>query len=215
MPISQSYFAEELRKLRPALIQAARRLRRCLYDDAEDLVSEAVLYALPRLSEVEEEAGRAGLKQWLLGILYRILQRDYRLETNQIAAEPLSAAVTLQAEEMNTTPTFADSVRSLPASHRRLVTDWLDGYRQDEIAQRNRIHRNTVGVRLEEAFATLRVAFPDAEALIYSFALFAFCSHVSVYRKPTGVWRPWINQHPPARRFRMAAELPAILTDDE
>ena len=207
MPISQLGFAEEFCKLRAGLVQAARRLRRCGYEDAEDLVSEVVLYALTRLPEYAEETGRDGLRQWLLGILYHLVQRDYRVESSQVATEPLSAAQTLQADEaLHGSPTFADSVRSLPHSHRRLVMDWLDGYSQDDIARRNRLHRNTVGVRLEEAFALLRTAFPDIETLAYSFALFAFCSRVTVYHKPKGVWRSWVHRHPPERRFRLDAE---------
>src|SRR5437868_2136452 len=99
MPVSQSSLAEEIRKLRPGLIQAARRLRRCRYEDAEDLVSDAVLSALTRLHEYDEKTGREGLKQWLIGILFRIVQRDHRQEAAQIMPEPLSAAQNLQADE--------------------------------------------------------------------------------------------------------------------
>jgi DNA-directed RNA polymerase specialized sigma24 family protein len=215
MPISQSTFAAEFRKLRPGLIQAARRLRRCQYEDAEDLVSEVVLSALPRLHEYAEETGRVGLHQWILGILYHTAQRNYRAESYRVTAEPLALAQAVPADgAAHGPPTFTDTLHSLPRSHYHLAVDWLDGYSQDEIAHRNRLHRNTVGVRLEEAFAMLRVDFPDVTSLAYSFALFALCSQVSVYRKPVGVWRPWQRQHPPERPFGRGAASAAPETED-
>jgi RNA polymerase sigma factor (sigma-70 family) len=203
MAITQSDFAVALRKLRPGLVQAARRLRRCNYDDADDLVSEVVLSALARLPEYTGGTGVNGLRRWLTGILHRAAQRDYREETFQIATEPLSEAEGLPAvDDAVDTSAFEDSIHTLPRTHRRLVFDWLDGYGQDAIARRNRLHRNTVAIRLEESFAILRLAFPDAETLTTTYALFAFCSRATVYRKPKSPWFPWLQQHPPERPFR-------------
>jgi DNA-directed RNA polymerase specialized sigma24 family protein len=202
MPISRSEFATRLGPLRPRLVLMARRLRRCSVEDAEDMVSEVAAAALERLREFDAGSGEAGLQQWLVGILYFIARRDVRSQAFRVCSVPLAMADFDRVREPRIDPRFREMVRTLPANYRSLVLDWLDGYVQEEIAHRNRLHRNTVALRLEQAFAVLRTAFPDKEALEYSFALFNACSRVAVYRKPRGAWRSWAQQHPPELQFR-------------
>lgn len=201
MALSISEFAAAFEALRPLLKRSACQLRRCGEEDAEDLVSEVAVIAIELLPEYDEETGASGLRNWLKGILQRVVQRDYRNMRTRVSTVPIAEAADVPASDTDELA-FDRSVQSLPRGHRQIVADWLAGYSQDEIAQRNRIHRNTVAIRLEESFASLRVALPDAEALIFSFALFAVCSRPTIYRKPREPWLPWRLQHPPEPRIR-------------
>ena len=207
MAISQLDFANELRTLRPGLIQSARRLRRCGYDDAVDLVSQAVLLALHRVEEYDEDTGYNGLRLWLKGILQIVARSDYRHQARTVVTAPLSEAEHLPALKSSADCEFDNSLRGLPTFQRHLIADWVAGYSQDEIALRLRLHRNTIAVRLEEAFAALRMRFPDAEAMEHSYALFSDCSRRTIYRKPKAPWRPWQEQHPPEQSFRFRDDI--------
>lgn len=203
MTISQLDFAAMVRNLRPKLVQVVRRLLRCSYDEAEDVVSEVVVIALARLDDYDKATGIDGLRYWLITIVLRTAHYHARAETRREAMDSLAAARTVQTSELSTSERdFKDAIRSLRPDQGLLVMDWMDGYSQDDIARRLRIHRNTVAIRLEEAFDRMRIEFPDIESLEYSVALFAACSRVTVYRKPTASWLPWEEQHPPEAPFR-------------
>lgn len=190
-------FAAALPRLRPVLIQTACRKRPCSDADAEDLVSEAVRLALLVLPEYRPETGLEGLKRWLQGILFTVIVQDRRKAGHRVPTVPLETAVHLPAPVPDSPKDFLEGrIRSLPVKHRPLVRDWMAGYSQLEIAQRRRLHRNTVGNRLELAFETLGKPVPDADELTYSANLLTYCSRVTIYHKPKGVWRSWLRRHP-------------------
>ena len=150
---TETDLAAALPSLRPALIRVARRLRRCSWEDAEDLVSETVLIALPLLSQYDPSTGSKGLRPWLLKILYRVIREDRKREARHMETAPLEAAVSIAASEPFTlSRQVRELFRSLPHNERILVNEWLAGYSQLEIARRHRLHRNTVRIRLELSF---------------------------------------------------------------
>ena len=200
MRYTETDFADALSSLRPALIRAARRFRRCSWEDAEDLVSQAALIALRQLSQYDPESGRDGLRRWLHSILVWVVRTDKLREARQVETTPLETGVSLPASESLVGQVRA-LFRALPRNQRVLVSEWLQGYNQQDIARRHHLHRNTVGIRLESAFATLRTALPRAGAITYSGRLPGFCSRVSLYVKPKDVWPPWFQQHPPEVHF--------------
>ena len=206
MAISEAVFGRAVSRMRPRLIQAARRLRRRGADDAEDLVSDALFVALTRLDEVDAETGLPGLMRWLIRIMHFLARREQRNDAASVLSLPLSDALTVTVNGDTDCPwRLRNTLSILPHHERLLVMDWMDGHTQRALAQRHRMHRTTVNLRLKSAFATLRAAYADAGALEEAFALFAAGSRVTVYRKPQGVWLPWQQQHPPERPFRPAA----------
>ena len=171
-----------LPSLRPALIRAAPRLRRCSWDDAEDLVSQTVLIALRFLPEYQPKTGREGLRVWLRTILNWVIRKDRERAAREVETAPMEAAAGLAAPEFRArSAQMAELFRSLPRHQRLLVKEWLEGFDQGDLAQRHGLHRNTVAVRLKSAFAALRTALPNAETLTYSDRLLDFCSRVSLY----------------------------------
>ena len=202
MRYTENDFAAALPSLRPALIKAACRQCRCPLEDAEDLVSQTVLIALRHFSEYQPETGREGLQRWLQTILNRVIQEERTDAARHVQTVSLEEAVSLPAPaSFSEAAEVQELFLTLPRYQRLLVNEWLAGYSQREIARRYRLHRNTVATRLETAFATLRAALPNAGALTYSEWLLSFCSHVSLYTKPGGVWRSWFCQHPPEVHF--------------
>jgi DNA-directed RNA polymerase specialized sigma24 family protein len=202
MQLSESEFASAVRLIRPSLVQTARRLRRCTSDDAEDLVSEVILVALPRLSEFDGRSGSIGLRRWLTAILHHQIQRDLRTARCRPAARSFEEMPGVEPVSDGTPHTPDHCAQLLPFSSRQPFLDWLEGCTHEEIARRNRIHRNTVAARLDTAFAALRAQYADAGELEYAYALFNACARATIYRKPTGVWLPWRRQHPPEAPFR-------------
>lgn len=208
MAISQSTFAQALRKLRPALVLTAKRMRRCRHEDAEDLASRVVVVALQRLDDFQEATGEAGLRRWLNAILHHVVMSDYQKEARSAQIEPLEGAVDLSADESGYDPTFEAVLDCLLPEDRKIVAAWLAGYRNREIAAGLRLHRNTVGHRLSRAFETIRARYDDPEALEQACALFAACARRTIYRKPAASWRPWRDRHPPERRFERRRQRP-------
>ncbi len=195
MAISLTELACSLRVIRPRLLLATRMHFRCDCDEAEDIVSDAVLAAVNRVGDFDENLG-------IEGLCYRLIARALLIGNHRIrAATALDAAhgraVAKHAASAQCEIDLRDAVEKLPMSSRLLFTDWLSGYSHEEIAHRHSIHRNTIAGRLEETFARLREAFPNDEAFEYSYALFVACSRVTVYRKPAAAWLPWNEQHPP------------------
>jgi RNA polymerase sigma factor (sigma-70 family) len=201
--MTPSSFAAALRKLRPGLVQTARVACRCGAEDAEDIVAEVVLVALKRLPAFSEDTGMVGLRRWLTTILQQIARRSFHASRRRVATVPAEQAdEAWAAAGAGDPPKFEESVRCLSPVHRAIVLDWLDGRSQEEIAARNRIHRNTVACRLEAAFEILRRQYADVDALEHSYALFAACSRATVYRRPHAPWPVWSRQHPPEPAFR-------------
>ncbi len=195
-------FAAAVNTLRPGLTLAARRMRRCSHDDAEDLVSEAIVIALDRLAELRPATELDGMRSWLLGILYFVARRDVRNSRRRVPTGPAADADCLPAgDESVEGADLTRVLQTLPTRQRKLVIDWLDGYTRTETARRNRLHRNMARIGLVEALSALRREYADEESLQYAYNLFAACSRVTIYRKPRGAWRPWAAQHPPERQI--------------
>src|SRR4051812_24773904 len=95
MSLSASRFAAAVEEMRPRLIQAARQLRRCTIEEAEDLVSDAVVAALEMLPRFDERSGYDGLRRWLIGILDRIVQRSRRETATQVETVALTEEVVM------------------------------------------------------------------------------------------------------------------------
>jgi len=208
MAISQSEFGVAVNVLRPRLLQAARLLLRCSYEDAEDAVSEVVIVALSRLDDYQESTGMDGLRYWLVTIMNHIGHRRTRAGMRKVPTVPLQTVeANLSGGQSTGGPDFQEALRTLHPLQRLLVTDWLDGYSQVEIARRLRIHRNTVQARLQQAFAGLREKIPDIDTLEYSLSPFAACARVTLYRKPAAPWLPWREQHPPEAPWRRSPKL--------
>lgn len=203
MAILESDFAAVVKTLRPKLIRSAIQWLRCSHDDAEDLIADVILTALSHLEEFDEKTGIEGLETWLSVMAHRTAlrrARDDARHTGAVSIEEIRSTVVREvpagAHEL------AEAICALPPDLGLVIVDWLEGYSNDDIARRLRLHRNTVSGRLEEAFARLRIKYPDADALEYVYALFAACSQVTIYRKPTASWMPWRDRHPPEQVFR-------------
>ena len=195
MAISLTELAWSLQVIRPRLVHSIQMHFRCDCDEAEDIVSDAVLAALNQVGDFDENTGVEGL-------CYRLIARALLIGNHRVRAAAALDAAHIRADAKHAAAAQCeidlwDAVEKLPMSSRLLFTDWLAGYSHEEIAHRHSIHRNTIAGRLEEAFARLREAFPNEEAFEYSYALFAACSRVTVYRKPAAAWLPWNEQHPP------------------
>lgn len=183
--------------VRPALVQAARRLRRCNRDDAEDIVSETVLIALRRLHVFEGEPTPVAVRRWLYGILRHQVQGDVRTCSHRLDPEAHARAeLALRQASPSADTDPSRLMEPLPYSLRGLLKDWLAGYSLREMAKLHRISLNRAGARLSHAFEILRNRFQDADSLSASLNLFVYCSRVTIYRKPTGVWPYWNRRHP-------------------
>ncbi len=86
---------------------------------------------------------------------------------------------------------------------------WLDGMTQAEVGAFLGISRPAVSAHIAAVVVKCRDALQeltevDAEVL----AVFAACCDQTVYHKPTDVWEPWRDKHPPERRRVPKPKLP-------
>jgi len=193
-------FAALIPQVRPSLLSlAAQRFGARSDDDAEDLVQETCLRALNHLADFRETTSQVSVLSWLTHLMSRIRSA----ERKQSAHRPI--LVELMEARNVVAPPIVMGQRPLPdclTDHEKaLVQAWLDGYNQEEIAQGFRVHRNTVGNRLELAYEKLRKRLPREEELTYSFWLISECSKVTVYHKPVGVWPNWFRSGPSIARI--------------
>jgi DNA-directed RNA polymerase specialized sigma24 family protein len=201
--LTRAAFEAYVPAIRPQLLATAKSLLQNL-DDAEDVVQNALLTALGILDRYETDTTekQSPYPKSLAGWLVRITRfecldaREQRERRRTVAIEKAAA---LPA------PCVACSIREmvepLPDKFRGMVADWLNGETQVDIATAHRVSRNTVGNRLTQAFELLRREVPDGDRLQWDSGLFYSCARVSVYKRPTGVWRSWFAQLPPDVRF--------------
>ncbi len=207
-------FSALLLDLRPTLLQTARQRFGSPSDtDAEDLLSETVLTALHILPRFEADTSLPanGLLSWLQGIMRYAAGRERRRSARQVSSVPLeSARHVASPPDPSPDPIQGKlgSLHCLPRGQQALVRAWLYGYSQRQIAREFHLHYNTVGNRLELAFEQLGLTLPDRDAISYSFSLINYCSRVTVYHKPTGVWRSWFAKTPADIRFRVYTRAP-------
>jgi len=118
----------------------------------------------------------------------------------QPATVPLDYAIPIPANPSETlVETIQPLVRALPIHLRHVVSDHLDGFSQDAIARRNRIHRNTVGNRMKLAEREMGCWFPNFENF-WDTRLFRECAQQVTYTKQNDMPRFWKNNHPPEPR---------------
>lgn len=143
-----------------ALFRAAMRLTRCR-EDAEDLVQEVAIRAMPELPRLADlEAPRA----WLLRVQYRLfVDQTRRRVRSPITAS--DAAVNLAAAELPGPAELAAHSEQqlnlarvwpqLNRSQRALLAMHAEGYSLAELEVITGLSRNAIGVRLHRARARL------------------------------------------------------------
>jgi RNA polymerase sigma factor (sigma-70 family) len=145
-----------------ALYRAAMRLTRSR-EDAEDLVQEVVLRALPEIGHLETLESPRG---WLLRVQYRIFVDSIRRRARSPLVDACSAVES--GEPASGDPGPEDLTEALLA-RRRLARVWdaldrkqrallalhAEGYTLAELEEITGLSRNTLGVRLHRARARL------------------------------------------------------------
>jgi RNA polymerase sigma-70 factor (ECF subfamily) len=160
--------ASDLNSERPYLLALARRLALTQHD-ADDLVQDAIVRALPALGKV---ATGAHLRAWLLTILRRI-HIDRRRRTARVPesvslddvhndalvsddSDDVTAQATIEREDTNARDVHA-ALHGLPEPFRQvLVLHELEGHSYREIADALNLPLSTVGTRLNRGRLKLR-----------------------------------------------------------
>jgi len=198
-PLTPDEFSLALEPLRPHLIAYICRARPCGLQDAEDLLQDGIVDGLLSLASYDPGTGKTGLVSWMKEVIMLIILRDRRATAKQPDTVPLVHGLAVPANPSNA---LFDAVRSslcvLAPEVYGVVVDHLDGYQQQEIAFRNRIHRNTVKNRMDLAAETLRCTFPSFQGFL-DLALFWECSQHVKYTKQNDMAQWWANHHPPER----------------
>jgi DNA-directed RNA polymerase specialized sigma24 family protein len=212
--LTPDQFALEVDALRDCLLIYTCRTCPCTSDDAEDLLQDAVIDALRKLESYDAETGTRGLVAWMKGLLHIVILRCRKDRLKQPSTVPLVYALPLAT---NPPADMVDALRPhihlLPEKLRNVVTDHLDGYLQDEIARRNRIHRNTVANRMALAAQQLRCSFPSFEDL-WDNRFFLECSIHATYTKQNDMTQWWMAHHP-SERQRSHREKPYNIGDPD
>jgi RNA polymerase sigma-70 factor (ECF subfamily) len=136
------------------------RLTRCR-DDAEDLVQEVALRALPRLAHLSTlDAPLA----WLLKIQYRVFIDGRRRKARSPVSGPdeliediesPNASPEQLAEHHQLQQMLSGAWPGLTRSQRGLLAMYAEGYSLTELEQITGLNRNALGVRLHRARARL------------------------------------------------------------
>lgn len=143
-----------------ALYRAAMRLTRC-QDDAEDLVQEVALRALPKLAHL---ATLDAPLAWLLTTQYRAFIDDRRRRARSPVAAPdelidstesPDAGPEQLAEHHQLQQSLAGAWPLLTRAQRGLLAMHAEGYSLAELEQITGLNRNALGVRLHRARARL------------------------------------------------------------
>jgi RNA polymerase sigma-70 factor (ECF subfamily) len=154
-----------------ALYRAALRLTRCR-EDAEDLVQEVSLKALPELGRLATLESPRG---WLLRVQYHLFVDGVRrrLRSPVTAVDDPAARVhgsgdvTMAAEGIDLGEAhdqqqrLAQAWRALNRKQRALLALHAEGYSLTELAQITGLSNNAVGVRLHRARAALAQGIKD------------------------------------------------------
>lgn len=143
-----------------ALYRAAMRLTRCR-DDAEDLVQEVALRALPQLAHLSTlDAPLA----WLLKIQYRLFIDDRRRKARSPVSAPDEliddtesphASPEQLAEQHQLQQMLSAAWPLLTRTQRGLLAMHAEGHSLAELEQITGLNRNALGVRLHRARARL------------------------------------------------------------
>jgi RNA polymerase sigma-70 factor (ECF subfamily) len=145
-----------------ALYRAAMRLTRCR-EDAEDLVQEVVLRALPELTRL---ATLDSPRAWLLRVQYRLFvdgaRRRSRSPIEAFEGDPVVASAASElpgpdrlAEHRQREQQLACVWHELPRQQRALLAMHAEGYSLGELEVMTGLSRNAIGVRLHRARARL------------------------------------------------------------
>jgi len=211
--LTPDQFADLLPILRPHLLQSARtRYSSASDQDAEDLVQDTIVRALGMLQKFHSDHATrsAALADDLLCWLERTMYQPYDAQRKRNRRRPLTVSIVEARDEPappDPSPDSRISINQRPLNHylpqhyEQLVTAWLEGWSQEEIAQGFNLHRNTVGVRLEYAFQILNRKFPRKDEVTFSQGMINMCSRVPVYHKPGGMTTRWMRKHPADRNF--------------
>ena len=157
-----------------ALYRAALRLTRCR-EDAEDLVQEVALKALPELGRLATLESPRG---WLLRVQYHLfvdgVRRRIRSPVTAVAdpaaREPGSGDSIIAAGAVDLSEAhyqqqrLAQAWRALNRKQRALLALHAEGYSLTELAQITGLSNNAVGVRLHRARAALAELIKDESA---------------------------------------------------
>jgi DNA-directed RNA polymerase specialized sigma24 family protein len=217
--LSPDQFAQEIDALRTHLQTYTARTCPCHEDDAQDLLQEATIDALRKLDQYDTQTGTPGLVAWMKKMLHIAILRRRNDQRKQPSTVPLVYALPIRANpSTDLVDALRPHIRLLPLHLRCVVTDHLDGYLQDEIGRRNRIHRNTVANRMELAGQQLQCAFPSFEGL-WDNQFFDECAVHATYIKQNDMTTWWMAHHPSERQrsHRMkpsASDSPDLLLRD-
>lgn len=199
-PFSPEQFASEVETLRLHFLRFICKVRPCNEEDAQDILQEALFEALRHLSTYDPITGRPGLVAWTKGFIQKIILRDRRATAQQPDTVPLLDAIEIPAHPSDGLASeIRASLQLLRPEVYAVVCDHLDGYRNTEIAHRNRVHINTVTNRMQEAAETLRCEFTSFVA-VWDMRFYLECTHHAKYTKQNDMAKYWKNNHPPERR---------------
>lgn len=219
-PLASEQFEKLLEDLRPRLLAFIAHARPCSIEEAEDLLQDTVVYALTHLKAYDPVTGSDGLLRWMKELAMIIIMRDRRKTAEQPRTIPLVYCLPLSSRPSDALAgEIRSSLRVLPPELYTVVCDHLDGYLQQDIASRNRIHRNTVKNRMELAAETLRCTFPSFRGFL-DMRFFNDCAQHAKYTPQNDMARHWKNNHPPERRPARIEDMgdeeglrPSLLTD--
>jgi DNA-directed RNA polymerase specialized sigma24 family protein len=199
--ITPEEFARELSPLRLRLLSYIARTRPCTEEDAEDLLQDTILYGLKGLQDYDADTGAAGLVAYLKAAANLIILRDRRATAHQPDTVPLVYGMAIIARPGEAlAQAMRSSLRLLTPELSSVVSDYLDGYRQQDIARRNHIHRNTVANRMETAAQQLQCSFPSFPCALFDLRFFFECATHTRYTRQNDMARRWKNNHPAERR---------------
>lgn len=145
-----------------ALYRAAMRLTRS-HADAEDLVQDVVVRALPELRRL---ATLDSPRAWLLRVQYRLfvdgVRHRSRSPIEAVDGDPVVASATSEmpepdrlAEHDQREQQLACVWHELPRQQRALLAMHAEGYSLGELEAMTGLSRNAIGVRLHRARARL------------------------------------------------------------
>lgn len=182
--------------MRPRLLAYIAEKRPCSLEEAQDLLQDTIVCALRQLAKLDPTSDAAGLSLWMKEMAGLIILRDRRAVAHQPDTVPLLHALEMPAyPSEGTADAIRSSLRLLRPEVYAVVCDHLDGYRNEEIARRNRCHRNTVANRIQEAAETLRCEFPSFVA-VWDLGFYFECARHAKYRKQNDMAKYWKNNHP-------------------
>ncbi len=194
--LTAQQFAEEFELVRPALLRLARR-RLMRREDAEDAVQNVAAWALCNLERYDVASGQAALVTWLAHALrYKIFEMNARHFPDNLDPDVLQEEVEARQEDTGELTVDVNSARQVMESvtlkerQRRIFDLWLEGHTHQQIGEAVGCHRVTVGYHLGIVHTRLAEQAERVSCATDAYRLFAFCSRVARYHRPTrrGAW---------------------------